>query len=201
MRTLVADDMFIIVALPEAGGERRPFLLFYPLDIGIGGQGFECPHNFAQCHTVGASLVGAQTISIRFHTGHIFMGTHKGRPYWVRRIHLNTRPYGICIIIGNLDDGVKMVGHNHILMTYDVGISIGQPTIFLLHHSTCIVHIHGTIGDGTEQRAVMVHTDGDEIKPLCGIIVITQTDAATMMYIRVVCHILLFGHPQGAPLH
>lgn len=32
---------------------------------------------------VGASLVGALVIFIRFHTGNVFMGTHKGSPYVV----------------------------------------------------------------------------------------------------------------------
>ena len=76
---------------------------------------------------VGASLVDALMIFIRFHTGNIFMGTHKGSPY------------GRCIIVGDLDDVVKMVWHDHIFMAYNVVISVGQPTVFLLHHPSGIV--------------------------------------------------------------
>ena len=128
---------------------------------------------------VGASLVGALVIFIRFHTGNVFMGTHKGSPY------------GGCIIIGDLDDGVKMVWHNHIFMAYNVGISVGQPTVFFLHHPSGIVQVHGAIGDGTEQCATVMHTDGNEIKTLAGIIVITQTNGTTVMYVRIIDHTTL----------
>ena len=110
IRPLVADDVFVIIALPKAGMERCPTILFHPMDIAVGGDGFECAHNFPQCrmNTVGAPLVGARIHIIRH-----LSGTHKGCPYGI--VH-----------IGYANDAMEMIGHYHIFMTDNMGIFIGQ---------------------------------------------------------------------------
>jgi hypothetical protein len=41
----IADDMFVVVALPNPSVERCPAGLFYPISISFRGQGFE-PMNY-----------------------------------------------------------------------------------------------------------------------------------------------------------
>jgi hypothetical protein len=41
----VADDVFVVVALPQASLKRRPSRVFYHTDVFVGGHGFEPLHN------------------------------------------------------------------------------------------------------------------------------------------------------------
>ena len=86
---------------------------------------------------------------------------------------------------------MKMIGHNDHLHTFDIGKMFGTMVIPFLHHPSGIVQVHGAIGNGTEQCATVMHTDGNEIKTLAGIIVITQTDGTTVVYVRIIDHTTL----------
>ena len=57
---VIADNMFVIIALPQFAGESRPPTLFDTMDVFIGGDRFECPRNIPQRRTCrGTGLVPA----------------------------------------------------------------------------------------------------------------------------------------------
>lgn len=45
---IITDDVFVIVALPEARVEGLPLLVVDPLNVMVGGDRFECADNVAE---------------------------------------------------------------------------------------------------------------------------------------------------------
>lgn len=89
------------------------------------------------------------------------------------------RPYGFIPLVAptiriyDIDDPVKMVWHNHefVLDQFDPGADLRGLQPFFAHDPAKIIQQHFIIDDLTEQSFMVVGDDGDEIRPLAGVIV------------------------------
>ena len=59
---------------------------------------------------------------------------------------------------------MKMVGHNNHFMTFNIREMFGTAMIPFFDHTPCVVDMHNSVDDGTEQRIMSVDANGDEVE-------------------------------------
>ena len=100
-----ADDMFVVVALPQFTGERIPIMATNTVDVMMGGNRFErlnnTTHRIVQC-SVGAILVIARLL--------------------IARCGANTR---FAPTVQN-DDSMYVIGHCYKCVQFNVGVTVWQ---------------------------------------------------------------------------
>jgi len=96
-----------------------------------------------------------------------------------------TRPYQI---IHNQDNPVHVVGHDHKRIQFNVRVMVGQIVPCPDNDLPKWIHPHLALHHLAKQTFATLRANGDKIRPRLGIIVSLQTDAAAVVFIRVVRH-------------
>ena len=157
---LVADDVFIIVALPQTTGERRPTDLADRYHVGAGYGDLNAPDPPPNARPVGAGLVPA-----RYPGRSGFPGGHKGRPYVRRRMMIPWKWFGMTI-----ESPVSIPAKPIAEGTATCHRTISPAAFTRISPSTI----------GTKQRHATMRHDGDEICAGGGIIEFLKAHGTAM---------------------
>ena len=169
---IIADDVLVIVPLPQFPVEPRPGASFNPVHIPFRRHGFEPMHDIRQRQRRGNPPWLPDFRSRR------------GNPPWLPAC--NGAGTGACPYED--DDGVDVVGHGDECIDIHARIMERDGVPNRVHHATGIIQPHRLVHDLAQQANAVVHAEGDEIRAGLRIIEIPQPNRTATMDGRVKSH-------------
>lgn len=170
----IADDMFPIIALPDAPLKRLPSQRAYSRDIFDCGDGFERPTMFPNPGRVPEPFWATSA-----RAGPGSAPSDVATSAWA-----TTRVAQYSFV--NDDDGVEMVRHDHVNVN-DRGrkpVWYGLP--HGLHHCSHLIQPHGAIHNSTKERRASLGAERDKICPRLAVIITRQADGPPVMDFRII---------------